>query len=48
LHLAEATIKRHLANVYQKMGVHSRGQASREALFREWITTEEVTAEEER
>jgi DNA-binding NarL/FixJ family response regulator len=47
LHLSEATIKRHLANVYQKMGVHSRGQASREALFREWITIEEVTAEDE-
>jgi DNA-binding NarL/FixJ family response regulator len=47
LHLSEATVKRHLANVYIKMGVHSRGQASREALQREWITIEEVTAEEE-
>jgi DNA-binding NarL/FixJ family response regulator len=43
LHIAEATVKRHLANVYQKMGVGSRGQASREALLREWITIEEVT-----
>jgi DNA-binding NarL/FixJ family response regulator len=43
LRLAEATVKRHLANVYQKMGVGSRGQASREALLREWITIEEVT-----
>ena len=47
LHLSEATVKRHLANVYQKMGVHSRGEASREALTREWITIEEVTAEDE-
>ena len=47
LHLAEATVKRHLANVYMKMGVHSRGEASREALLREWITIEEVTAEDE-
>ena len=47
LHLAEATVKRHLANVYIKMGVHSRGEASREALMREWITIEEVTAEDE-
>ena len=47
LHLAEATVKRHLANVYTKMGVHSRGEASREALMREWITIEEVTAEDE-
>jgi DNA-binding CsgD family transcriptional regulator len=33
----------HLANVYQKMGVSSRGEASREALLRDWITIEEVT-----
>jgi DNA-binding NarL/FixJ family response regulator len=45
LHIAEGTVKRHLANVYQKMGVGSRGEASREALLREWITIEEVTAE---
>jgi ATP/maltotriose-dependent transcriptional regulator MalT len=43
LHVAEATVKRHLANVYPKMGVGSRGEAAREALMREWITIEEVT-----
>ena len=43
LYLSEGTVKRHLANVYEKMGVHSRGEASREALLREWITIEEVT-----
>jgi ATP/maltotriose-dependent transcriptional regulator MalT len=42
-HLAEGTVKRHLANIYQKMGVSSRGEAAREALLREWITIEEVT-----
>jgi DNA-binding NarL/FixJ family response regulator len=42
-YLAEATVKRHLANIYQKMGVSSRTEASREALFRDWITIEEVT-----
>jgi DNA-binding NarL/FixJ family response regulator len=47
LHLSEATVKRHLANVYPKMGVSSRGQASKEALLREWITIEEITAEDE-
>ena len=47
LHLAEGTIKRHLANIYPKMGVGSRGEASREALLREWITIEEITAEDE-
>ena len=29
LHLALATVKRHLANVYQKMGVSSSGEAAR-------------------
>jgi DNA-binding NarL/FixJ family response regulator len=47
LTLSEATVKRHLANIYPKMGVSSRGKASREALLREWITIEEVTAEDE-
>jgi DNA-binding NarL/FixJ family response regulator len=41
--LAEPTVKRHLANVYKKMRVSSRGEASREALLRDWITIEEVT-----
>jgi DNA-binding NarL/FixJ family response regulator len=45
-HLAEATVKRHLANVYKKMGVSSRTEASREALLREWITIEELTHSE--
>jgi DNA-binding NarL/FixJ family response regulator len=43
LHLAETTVKRHLANTYEKMGVHSRSEASREALTRDWITIEEIT-----
>ena len=43
LNLAEATVKRHLANIYPKMGVASRGEATREALMREWITIEDVT-----
>ena len=42
LYLSEATVKRHLANVYEKMGVGSRGEASREALLRDWITIEEI------
>jgi DNA-binding NarL/FixJ family response regulator len=42
LHLSEATVKRHLANVYEKMGVGSRGEAAREALIRDWITIEEI------
>ncbi len=46
LHIFEATVKRHLANVYEKMGVGSRGEAAREALMRDWITIGEITAEE--
>jgi DNA-binding NarL/FixJ family response regulator len=42
LHISEATVKRHLANVYEKMGVGSRGEAARQALMRDWITIEEV------
>ncbi|HEV2743879.1 MAG TPA: response regulator transcription factor [Rubrobacter sp.] len=42
LRISEATIKRHLANVYEKMGVHSRGEAAREALLKDWITIEEI------
>ena len=42
LHISEATVKRHLANVYEKMGVGSRGEASREALSRDWITIQEI------
>jgi DNA-binding NarL/FixJ family response regulator len=43
LHLSEATVKRHLSNVYLKMGVASRSEAAKEALLREWITIEEIT-----
>ena len=46
LHISESTVKRHLANLYPKMGVHSRGEASKEALLRNWITIEEVTEED--
>jgi DNA-binding NarL/FixJ family response regulator len=42
LHIAEGTVKRHLANVYERMGVGSRGEAAREALRRDWITIEDV------
>jgi DNA-binding NarL/FixJ family response regulator len=43
LYISEGTVKRHLANTYEKMGVSSRGEASREALTRDWITIEDVT-----
>ena len=43
IHLAEGTVKRHLANSYHKMGVGSRSEATRMALYEEWITIHDVT-----
>jgi DNA-binding NarL/FixJ family response regulator len=46
-HLTEGTIKRHLHNTYHKMGVGSRGEAVRKALYNEWLTVSEITEEAE-
>ena len=46
LTVAEGTVKRHLANAYNKMGVGSRGEAVRRALCEDWITIQEVTQED--
>jgi DNA-binding NarL/FixJ family response regulator len=43
LHISEATVKRHLANVYEKMGVGSRGEASQKVLSEGWITAGDLT-----
>jgi DNA-binding NarL/FixJ family response regulator len=43
LHLAEATVRRHMANTYSKMEVNSRSEATRMALREEWITISDVT-----
>jgi DNA-binding NarL/FixJ family response regulator len=45
LSLSESTVKRHLANLYPKLGVSSRGEALRRALDNEWLTIHEITAE---
>ena len=47
LRLSEATVKRHLANIYPKMDVSSRGEAVRKALSEDWITIQEITEEDE-
>ena len=47
LNLAEATVKRHLANVYQKIGVGSRSEAVRTALMEQWIGIGEITEAED-
>ncbi len=43
LRLSEATVKRHLTNHYPKMGVSSRGEATRKALGKGWICVRDVT-----
>ena len=43
LHLSEGTVKRHLANIYLKIGVASRGEAARKALHEDWFSIEEIT-----
>src|SRR5688500_2571355 len=44
LHISEATVKRHLANIYEKVGVHSRNDAVRTALVEQWIGIHEITS----
>ena len=40
--LAEATVKRHLANLYPKMRVHSRSEATRKAFIEGWLTIQDL------
>ena len=44
LHISEATVKRHLNNVYGKIGVHSRNEAVRKALVEQWIGLHDITS----
>jgi DNA-binding NarL/FixJ family response regulator len=44
LGISESTVKRHLANLYPKMEVSSRGEAVRMALENEWFTIREIEA----
>jgi len=43
LHLATTTVRRHLANVYRKIGARSRTEAVRTALTEQWIVLSEIT-----
>jgi DNA-binding NarL/FixJ family response regulator len=43
LRLAEATVKRHLANLYPKLGVGSRGEATRKALTEGWLDVQHLS-----
>jgi DNA-binding NarL/FixJ family response regulator len=46
LHISEATVKRHLANIYEKIGVGSRNDAVRKAIMEQWIGIHEITRTE--
>ena len=43
LHLSEATVKRHLANIYAKLQVASRSEATQRALSEGWISAYDLT-----
>ena len=43
LHLSEGTVRRHLANIYAKLEVNSRGEATRKAISEGWITPRDVS-----
>lgn len=47
LQLSESTVKRHLANLYPKIKVSSRGEATRKALSEGWITARDMTRDAE-
>ena len=42
--VSEATVKRHLANIYEKMGANPRNEALRKALVEQWIGLHEITS----
>lgn len=42
LEIEETTVKRHLANIYQKTGVSSRGEAVNKAISEGWISLPEI------
>ena len=44
LYISEGTVKRHLANIYEKIGVRSRNEAVRKALMEQWIGIHEITS----
>lgn len=46
LDLAETTIKRHLADIYKKMEVGSRGEATRKAMAEGWISPVDVASDQ--
>ena len=46
LHLSETTVKRHLSNVYDKLGVRTRGEAVSRAVSEGWVSSWDIAREE--
>ena len=46
LHLSETTVKRHLSNVYDKVGVRTRGEAVSRALAEGWVSYWDIVQDE--
>nr|MDP9480990.1 LuxR C-terminal-related transcriptional regulator [Actinomycetota bacterium] len=43
LHISEATVKRHMANIFERVGANSRSEAVMTALVEQWIGVHEIT-----
>ncbi|MDP9456327.1 MAG: DNA-binding response regulator [Actinobacteria bacterium] len=43
LHLSETTVKRHLSNIYDKLGVRTRGEAVSKAVSEGWISSWDIS-----
>jgi DNA-binding NarL/FixJ family response regulator len=43
LHISEGTVKRHLTNIYAKLGVSSRADAAKQALMSGLVTFRELS-----
>ncbi len=46
IHLSESTVKRHLSNVYDKLGVNTRGEAVSRAVSEGWISSWDIAKDE--
>lgn len=46
LHLSETTVKRHLSNIYDKVGVRTRGEAVSRALSEGWVSSRDIAQDE--
>jgi DNA-binding CsgD family transcriptional regulator len=46
VHLSESTVKRHLANIYERIGVRSRGEAVAKGVSEGWLVLDDIVSED--